>query len=410
MRARRWWCRPRPSSSCERAISGLAPHRRASSTRPCSAPLLRAGYDRSFEELGPRDRSPARVTCTHRRRRDRDHRQHRAPARRYRASTPAGSARASRPTSSSTSFGPRARAGVCVNLGGDVRVDGREPAPATRGRSPSTTPQCADPIARIGLDRRRGQRPRRRCGAAWHVGGEIASPPDRSRDRSALDERPHVRDRRRRLRVDGRSARQEPCCSRGTAEPRSTVLDGDRRRTALADRSTTATSPRRRVSTATSPSPPDLRLADPLGRTLALAVIGIMSGNSALVHRTRGRARRVGRSSRPRPCGASRSRPRSSARGRARTGSSTCTAGSVVTALVFTGVHVSALLLDQYTHFGAQRRSSFPFAATWHPVAVAWGVVAGSTCCSRWSSPRWRAPGSPSGCGGGSTSRASCCS
>jgi predicted ferric reductase len=44
------------------------------------------------------------------------------------------------------------------------------------------------------------------------------------------------------------------------------------------------------------------------------------------------------------------------------------------TALAFTGVHVGALLLDQYTHFGLSA-ILIPFASTWHPVAVAWGVV-----------------------------------
>jgi len=46
------------------------------------------------------------------------------------------------------------------------------------------------------------------------------------------------------------------------------------------------------------------------------------------------------------------------------------------TALAFTGVHVLALLADQYTHFGLSA-ILVPFASTWHPVAVAWGVVAG---------------------------------
>jgi len=45
------------------------------------------------------------------------------------------------------------------------------------------------------------------------------------------------------------------------------------------------------------------------------------------------------------------------------------------TALAFTGVHVIALLADQYTHFGPSS-ILIPFAASWHPVAVAWGVVA----------------------------------
>jgi Ferric reductase like transmembrane component len=44
-------------------------------------------------------------------------------------------------------------------------------------------------------------------------------------------------------------------------------------------------------------------------------------------------------------------------------------------ALVFTGVHVGAILVDTYVHFGLTD-VLVPFAAKWHPVAVAWGVVA----------------------------------
>jgi hypothetical protein len=44
-------------------------------------------------------------------------------------------------------------------------------------------------------------------------------------------------------------------------------------------------------------------------------------------------------------------------------------------ALIFTGVHVVALLADQYVHFGLAS-VLVPFASNWHPVAVAWGVVA----------------------------------
>lgn len=43
-------------------------------------------------------------------------------------------------------------------------------------------------------------------------------------------------------------------------------------------------------------------------------------------------------------------------------------------AVLFTGVHVGALLLDQYVHFGIVS-ILVPFASHWHPVAVAWGVV-----------------------------------
>jgi DMSO/TMAO reductase YedYZ heme-binding membrane subunit len=45
------------------------------------------------------------------------------------------------------------------------------------------------------------------------------------------------------------------------------------------------------------------------------------------------------------------------------------------TTVVFTGVHVAALLLDDYIDFGAAD-VLVPFASEWRPGAVAWGVVA----------------------------------
>ena len=42
-------------------------------------------------------------------------------------------------------------------------------------------------------------------------------------------------------------------------------------------------------------------------------------------------------------------------------------------ALVFTGVHVGAILLDTYVHFSIVN-VLVPFTGTWHPVAVAWGL------------------------------------
>ena len=41
---------------------------------------------------------------------------------------------------------------------------------------------------------------------------------------------------------------------------------------------------------------------------------------------------------------------------------------------MFTGVHVVGLLADQYVHFGPTQ-ILVPFASSWHPAAVAWGVV-----------------------------------
>jgi DMSO/TMAO reductase YedYZ heme-binding membrane subunit len=43
-------------------------------------------------------------------------------------------------------------------------------------------------------------------------------------------------------------------------------------------------------------------------------------------------------------------------------------------ALVFTGIHVVAILLDSYVHFGLVE-VLVPLTGTWHPVAVAWGIV-----------------------------------
>jgi DMSO/TMAO reductase YedYZ heme-binding membrane subunit len=44
-------------------------------------------------------------------------------------------------------------------------------------------------------------------------------------------------------------------------------------------------------------------------------------------------------------------------------------------AVVFTGVHVFGLVADSYVHFGITE-VAVPFTSSWHPVAVAWGVVA----------------------------------
>jgi DMSO/TMAO reductase YedYZ heme-binding membrane subunit len=44
-------------------------------------------------------------------------------------------------------------------------------------------------------------------------------------------------------------------------------------------------------------------------------------------------------------------------------------------AVIFTVIHVTAIYLDTYTHFGLTGLF-VPFATTWHPAAVAWGIVA----------------------------------
>src|SRR6516164_10613190 len=42
--------------------------------------------------------------------------------------------------------------------------------------------------------------------------------------------------------------------------------------------------------------------------------------------------------------------------------------------VAFVGVHVGAILLDTYTSFGISD-VLVPFTGSWHPVAVAWGIV-----------------------------------
>jgi methionine sulfoxide reductase heme-binding subunit len=43
-------------------------------------------------------------------------------------------------------------------------------------------------------------------------------------------------------------------------------------------------------------------------------------------------------------------------------------------ALIFTGVHVLAVLADSYVHFSLLN-VLVPFTGAWRPVAVAWGVI-----------------------------------
>jgi DMSO/TMAO reductase YedYZ heme-binding membrane subunit len=44
-------------------------------------------------------------------------------------------------------------------------------------------------------------------------------------------------------------------------------------------------------------------------------------------------------------------------------------------AVIFTVIHVAAIYLDTYTHLGLAD-VLVPFATTWHPTAVAWGIIA----------------------------------
>lgn len=43
-------------------------------------------------------------------------------------------------------------------------------------------------------------------------------------------------------------------------------------------------------------------------------------------------------------------------------------------AVVFTGIHIAGLVGDNYTHFGPSE-ILVPFASTWNPSAVAWGIA-----------------------------------
>jgi DMSO/TMAO reductase YedYZ heme-binding membrane subunit len=44
-------------------------------------------------------------------------------------------------------------------------------------------------------------------------------------------------------------------------------------------------------------------------------------------------------------------------------------------AVIFVGVHVAAIMLDGFVPFGPAA-TFIPFASSWHPAAVAWGIVA----------------------------------
>ncbi len=46
-----------------------------------------------------------------------------------------------------------------------------------------------------------------------------------------------------------------------------------------------------------------------------------------------------------------------------------------VLAVVFTGIHVTAMILDDFVHFGL-RDAFVPFTSSWHPIAVGWGIIA----------------------------------
>lgn len=43
-------------------------------------------------------------------------------------------------------------------------------------------------------------------------------------------------------------------------------------------------------------------------------------------------------------------------------------------AVIFTAIHVGALVADSYVHFGT-KEVLVPFASSWKPLAVAWGVI-----------------------------------
>ena len=43
-------------------------------------------------------------------------------------------------------------------------------------------------------------------------------------------------------------------------------------------------------------------------------------------------------------------------------------------ALIFTGIHVLAIIFDSFVHFGLVE-VLVPFTGNWHPVAVAWGII-----------------------------------
>ena len=78
----------------------------------------------------------------------------------------------------------------------------------------------------------------------------------------------------------------------------------------------------------------------------------------------------------PRPsCGASSSRTRPSGAAPRRPGSSTSTATSAASRVAFVVVHLAVLPLDTFTDWG-WRDLFVPLASHWHPVPIAFGIVA----------------------------------
>ena len=131
--------------------------------------------------------------------------------------------------------------------------------------------------------------------------------------------------------------------------------------------------------------------------------------NPALVRRARGRARRLGAPRGRDPVG-----PRALHEGRSGAGPRPNWLLDMHrwlggTALAFTGVHVVALLADQYMHFGLSS-ILIPLASKWHPVAVAWGIVAAYLLARGGAHLARAGPPLEEALARASTPRASCCS
>ena len=346
----------------ERAIEAWRLERRRLRSHACSAPSCAAGYTRSFD-LGPI------TTRGHERPGHRLHR-HR---RRRRRGVPAGrhGVRSRRHRQ-----GPGRRPGRRRAARRRCRRRLREPRrrPARRRRRRPTGEAWT--VAVEHPWRRRAARParleRRRGGHVDHAdaapGPSTASAVHHLIDpghRRAVGHRPHPGHRRHRRGVDGRGPRQggaaarpataPSTCSTPTPTPSSsTTPAGSSPRPASAPSSATAA--------ATAPA------------SVAPAAVAVDDRPAVVVHGPRRRHRGLGADGPQRAVGPGAVDQGARTAGPGRTGSSTSTASSAASALVFTGVHVVAIVADSYVHFGLTE-VLVPFTGTWHPVAVAWGII-----------------------------------
>ena len=334
--------------------------------------VIRSGYDRSFEQLGPTTVAGESLLASGADRIEILDDIVRLPA--GIGFDPGGVGKGLAADIVAEELREAGALGVCVNLGGDVRVSGVNPHGGAWTIAVDH-PQCADPITRLGVTDGAAATSttlRRR----WHVGGET-----RHHLIDPKTGRPSTSDLTFVTVVAGYAWAAEVLAKavllRGTPNHFAVLEGTGAQALAIDEHGDVDTTP----GMAEYLADPDLRRLI-LPDAAPLAVVASMSGNFPWYVAAR-RGSSAGVSSRPRRCGGSRSRPRSSASGRDRTGSSTCTAGSAVSRSCSRAC-TCPRCSSTSTPTSASAPCSFPSprSGTRSPSR---GVWSGSTCCSRWS-------------------------